>query len=111
MHICFLLGLGYWRSESKRGFRTNINRKDWVNRSIEVLEDSTFYNSPSLWKRCFNNYGCKVENISYLLAVFVLPNPAQIILRKLCEINLFKEVINLLVEIRLGVILKVTKLY
>ncbi len=110
LNSCFLVGLGYWRSDKKRGSQTTVNRKDWVNRSIEVLENETFYNAVGLWKGYFNKSGCKVENISYLLAIHVLPSPLQFILKKLCKINLIKKVLNLLVEMRLGVILKVTKL-
>jgi len=109
LHICFLLGLGYWRSEKKRGFKTTINRTQWVNRNIELLENETFYNAISSWKKHFKNFGCTVENISYLLAIFALPKPLQLTLSKLCKIHSVKRAVNLLVEIRLGVILKVTK--
>ena len=109
LHICFRLGFGYWRSESKRGFRTTISSRDWVNRNIENLEHTIFYNSPKLWERYFSDFGCKVENVSYLLAVFALPRPLKLMVEKLCAINSVRKIVNFLVELRLGVVLKITR--
>jgi len=103
------LGFGYWRSENKRGFRTSISRNDWVNRNIENLENTIYYNSPKIWKRYFTDFGCTVENASFLLAIFSLPRPLKSIVEKLCKMNSVKKILNFLVELRLGVILKITR--
>jgi SAM-dependent methyltransferase len=109
LHICFLLGFGYWRSESKRGFRTTVSRNDWVKSNIENLENTIFYNSPKIWKKYFIDFGCTVENVSYLLVIFRLPEPLKSIVENLCKIILVKKILNFLVELRLGIVMKITK--
>ena len=109
LHLCFLLGIGYWRSDNKRGLHATKTRKEWVNSSIAVLYNSIFYNSMKYWTKNFNNFGCKVENISYFLLIHAAPKSIKSPLSRIFRIKLLTRIANLLVELRLGVVLKITK--
>lgn len=110
LHLCFLLGIGYWRSDKKRGLRKTKTRKEWVNSSMYVLENSIFYSSYKYWRKNFSRFGCKVENVSYLLLIWAAPKSLKPSLSVICRLQLFVRIINLLVELRLGIVLRITKL-
>jgi glycogen synthase len=86
LHLCFLLGIGYWRSDHKRGLHTNNTRKEWVNSSIDVL-----YYSMKYWTKNFNNFGCKVENISYFLLIHAAPKSIKSPLSRILELSYWQE--------------------
>jgi hypothetical protein len=77
---------------------------------MQVLESNIFFNSPIKWEQNFYSSGCKVENVSFLLLIYSLPIKLKPLLRKIVQVNFFKNFFNLLVELRLGVVLKVTKI-
>jgi SAM-dependent methyltransferase len=110
LHLCFLLKIGYWRSENKRGLISTKKRNFWVNDCMQVLESNIFFNPLIKWEQNFYSSGCKVENISFLLLIYSLPIKLKPLLRKIVQVNFFKNFFNLLVELRLGVVLKVTKI-
>lgn len=110
LNLCFLLKIGYWRSKNKRGLTSTKKRNFWVNDCMQVLENSIYFNSTLKWEQNFSSSGCKVKNVSFLLLIYSLPINLKPLLIKIARINFFKNIFNLLVELRLGVVLKVTKI-
>jgi SAM-dependent methyltransferase len=109
LYLCFFLGIGYWRSENKRGLHATKTRKEWVNSSIDVLHNSIFYSSTKYWAKNFNHFGCKVENISYSLLVYAAPKLIKPLLNRMLRIKLLARMANILVELRLGIVLRISK--
>ncbi|MDA9802771.1 class I SAM-dependent methyltransferase [bacterium] len=103
------LGIGYWRSDKKRGGPPTVSRDAWVSRFVNELNDTVHYSSLKRWSSALAATGCHVRNSSYQLAVFAAPPRVKPIVETASKIFALRSCANLLVEARLGVVLEVTK--
>ena len=103
---CYKLGFGYWRSKQKRGRFTTKSSEYWVNESCKTLNENCYFVSPKKWIRALENEGMIVENISYLIIYFFAKAPFKELILFIARLPQLKVAMNLLVEFKLGTILK-----
>ena len=106
--VSFVLGFGYWRSENKYGKVATFRRIEWVEDKLNSLEKHCFYVPAKKWKKNFQERGVCVENVSYLLLIFVSPKILARVLIHFSKSKFGKDSMNFLVEARVGVVLKIS---
>jgi hypothetical protein len=109
LQTCFKLGFGYWRSNEKRGRYATKTCNEWVNESASALKNHCFFVSFKKWEKAIRRNGLNVENVGYLLVIFLLPKPFKTLLKLLTHYKIARTVLNILVSLRLGSILRVTR--
>ena len=105
----YLVGVGYWRSDQSRGGRPTVSLQAWASRFVNEFNDRLHYSSRMRWARAFTDSGCVARNQSHGLASFAEPVQVRSILQSACNSTFMRSVINAAVELRLGVVLEVTK--
>ena len=108
LKICFKLGYGYWRSDTKRGSITTKTCNDWVSDSINTLNEHCFYISVKDWKNLFEDNSLNVEDVSYLILIFAMPDFISGLLIQLSSIKVLRVLMNTLVHLRLGTALRLS---
>ncbi len=107
----YRVGIGYWRSDQKRGGRATVPREAWVSRFVAELSETVHYSPLSKWSSAFTSAGCEVRNESYRLAEFATAGGASAhLVHKASRNFVTRRVLNLMVEFRLGVVMEITKL-
>ena len=105
----YLVGVGYWRSDQKRGGHPTVSRQAWVSRFVNELNETVHYSSRMRWVRALTACGCVVHNQSHRLASFAAPAQVRPILQSASNSTFMRSLVNAAVEMRLGVVLEVTK--
>ena len=108
----YRVGIGYWRSDQKRGGRATVPREAWVSRFVAELSETVHYSPLSKWSSAFASTGCEVRNESYRLAEFATARGGMSahLVHKASRNFVTRGVLNLMVEFRLGVVMEITRL-
>jgi hypothetical protein len=107
--VSFKLGFGYWRSENKRGRHKTRTCDDWVASSQFSLANHCYFVSRTKWVETLRKESTKVEDVSYLLALYALPKVIWLDLITLSKRKVIRYVLNQLVHFRVGVVVKITR--
>lgn len=108
LQICFNLGFGFWRSEMKRGRFASKTKKEWVDESANSLQNYCFFVSSKQWEKVMKTNGFEVEKVGYLLITHIMPNSIKTQVEYLTRYKIVKNVLNILVSLRLGIILRIS---
>jgi SAM-dependent methyltransferase len=107
LQIGFKLGFGYWRSEAKRDHCATKTNSVWVEESCNALQNHCFFVSLKDWRKAMQQNGLRVERVGYSLFIHALPISIKPHLEFLSRFRIVKLVLNELVSLKLGEILRI----